>query len=463
MRNVPVGEIKVSDSSESNQFGRRRSSGRFNSLAATVAIIVIVAILGLGIAIVREYRALQTQSYGRLAEVYVDSFVTPFVVPNSRDRAGPEPNLDQMPSNITMPQTDLLLEVWRPDGTPLYSSCDDNAGQIDDDPFPGVIDLNTVVELVTERASIDSVLISVPYFKIGIPIRHPATGDVVAISRIYTEASEALRERWRFERTVWIALFLVSLGIMALLALSARQRKQIGALRDAEKQIVVENARLRHLADQVRLEAVQPNEQILNLVAAELHDGPVQLLGLISLMKGEGAPSQLPDGTTVDSLIDQVMTELRQMSAGLILPELDGLDAQGVVRLAAERHRKLTGAEVDLHLENASVALDGYRMICLFRVVQEGLMNALRHDGTAPPSLTMQLDAHVLHVVIRNLPAEPTEIASDMSRWHLGINGMRRRLEAFGGTLVLNSTTSEISLKITLPLDSTAVCVQPVN
>ena len=446
----------MNDSSESNHFGRMRFFGCFHPLAVTFTIIVIVVIIGLGLAIVKDYRVLQAQSYGKLGEVYVESFVTPFVVLDMGDRVGPETTFSQLPSDMVAPPPDLLLEVRRPDGTPLYSSFNSNMDQINGDRFRGPIALNTVVELVTDQASAGEVPISLPYFRMEIPISHPATGDVVAISRIYTDASEALHERWRFERTVWIALSLLALGVLVLLVLNGRQRTQIAALRDAKKQLTVENGQLRHLADQVRLEAVQPNEQILNLVAAELHDGPVQLLGLISLMKGEGAPSRLPDGTTIDGLIDQVMTELRRMSAGLILPELDGLDAQGVVKLAAERHLKLTGTEVDLNLESSSIALDGCRMICLFRVVQEGLMNALRHGGSAPPSLTMRLDADALHLVIRNLPAEPAANASDMSRWHLGINGMRRRLEVFGGTLALNSLTSEISLEITLPLDSSA-------
>lgn len=442
------------DGIDSANFRPRGFSAHFNPLAVAFTFVVVIVMFGLGALIIKDYRMVQTQSYGEVGSVYIDNLIAPYALANFGESTGEDPSPEQITLNLAEARDSLLLRVWKPDGTLLYSSFESDIDQHDSAHLNKAIAGGSVTELVTSGKTDAGFPLAFPFFEVYAPIHDPGTGEMIAVGEVYTDASEALRDRWHFERTVWTGLIFATLGVLAMLALSFSQSAQIQARLNAERRIAKQNERLRKEADQVRLDALNADEQILNLVAAELHDGPVQLLGLISLMRGENAPSKLADGSTVDSLIDQVMTELRGMSAGLILPELDGLDAKAVVELAVERHRMLTGGEADLNLDVPIIRMCGYRRICLYRIVQEGLMNAVHHGGDATPSVSMTATDGALKIAIRNRPSDPAEIKTELPTWHLGLNGMRRRLDAFGGALVFENTPSEIRLCVTLPLET---------
>jgi signal transduction histidine kinase len=76
-----------------------------------------------------------------------------------------------------------------------------------------------------------------------------------------------------------------------------------------------------------------------------------------------------------------------------------------------------------------------------YRVIQEGLTNALKHAPGAPVEVTLSEDGTVCQLAVRNgAPRLPRRTALAGAGGGNGIGGMRARLAACGGELVTGPT-----------------------
>ncbi len=119
------------------------------------------------------------------------------------------------------------------------------------------------------------------------------------------------------------------------------------------KRLAAQNDRLRRLADDARLEAAVSNENLLARIGQDLHDGPIQLVSLLMLKVTDPTATKL-SWTGVNSALDptiepltrRILAELRNISTGLVLPELEGLTPSEVIQLAVQNHEEATGTKV---------------------------------------------------------------------------------------------------------------------
>ncbi|GEM_PF-1897799 len=442
------------------------SRGRFpgsnlppRRLAVFMTLAVLLMMIGLGLFIINRYRALQLHSLGEIGAVYVDKLLAPYALVQRNDDPVSEAvrtAIAEVIQNNSGAAADVALRIWAPQGDLLFSSIQGDTPDMHD---PGDLTIalagETITRLETSGPNAGENPLPYPYFEIYVPIHDPQSGQFVAVGEIYQPANQILQDRAFVERTVWLVTALATMGMLGMLALSVRQSEQLEARLLVKRRLMAQNEQLRREAVQARLDAAQSNEQVLNHVGAELHDGPVQLLGLMSLMSESGARGVLPDGTSFAALARDVLSQLRILSAGLILPEVENLTTSSVIDLAVTRHRSLSGQDVELDIGTLPERLDAPRSVCLFRVIQEGLSNALHHgEGDTPPHLRVHQHGKILLITVRNAPAAATG-RSRSKVWHgLGLHGMRRRLDAFGGACQLETVGQHAVLTVLLPLGS---------
>ncbi len=91
-----------------------------------------------------------------------------------------------------------------------------------------------------------------------------------------------------------------------------------------------------------RQNANSANEALLAQVGSDIHDGPIQVLTLIILrLSKQGlSPAEL---AATSALASEALEELRNISSGLVLPELVDLTLAAALHLAIDRHEALTG------------------------------------------------------------------------------------------------------------------------
>jgi signal transduction histidine kinase len=157
-------------------------------------------------------------------------------------------------------------------------------------------------------------------------------------------------------------------------------------------------------------------------------------------------------GLSQSTLIRQAVDQLRELSSGLILPEIEHLDLNDVVALAADRFRALSDTPLRLACPTTDVAIDLPRRICIYRVIQEGLTNASRHGDGGEVRLSVQIRADVLHISIVSRHGKSALPTGKGPTHQLGLQAMRRRLAIFEGTAVLRDVGTAIALQVALPI-----------
>jgi len=259
---------------------------------------------------------------------------------------------------------------------------------------------------------------------------------------------------------------------LLLAALVKRASNTIAAqqseLREKVTQLTALLAQNERLHDRVRRAAARTtalNERFLHRIAADLHDGPGQGLAL-ALMRMESLVDVCgacmasigkertvsEEFRTVQSALQSALKDLRATSGGLHLPEIEQLSLAETARRAVRDYERKAGLAVPLAVDNVPDEAPLPVKITLFRVLQESLANGFRHGGAPHQRVElMRSDAQlVVEVTDSGKGFDPQAAVAD---GHLGLAGMRERVEILGGTFSVQSAPGRGTLiRATLPL-----------
>lgn len=307
----------------------------------------------------------------------------------------------------------------------------------------------TFEDLHDEEDSAEAAL-GLPLLEIYSPIRAAWSGEVIGVAEFYEVATGLANDIAEARRNVWTAVVLVLGcigGALYLIVLQgsrtivrqqgelARQLADLRAMSD-------HNTQLRLRIQQAAARATAMNETALRGIGADLHDGPAQYMGYAALRLD--SLRALAPGEAAQREIDAVMTsvqdairEIRQISRGLALPDIENRSPCEILRSVAEAHMARTGVAVAIDCSlPADLPLDPARRICLYRFAQEGLTNAWRHGQGSDTSLSAALAEGVISVAVRD---RGPGVSSERSEDGMGLAGLRDRVESLGGTVVLRN------------------------
>lgn len=233
-----------------------------------------------------------------------------------------------------------------------------------------------------------------------------------------------------------------------LSAANALLTEQIAERRRAEEEL----RRLSH-----RLVEVQESER--RNIARELHDEIGQLLTGLKLVIELGARLPAEDVhqqcQTAQSVVNELMARVRQMSLDLRPAMLDDLGLLHALLWQLERYTSQTGVRVML----THIGIENQRLVpevetAAYRIVQEALTNVARHAGVDEVKINVSADAESLLVRITDQGNGFDAQGALATRNSSGLAGMRERAQLLGGKLVINSVLGEgTSVIAILPLD----------
>jgi signal transduction histidine kinase len=92
------------------------------------------------------------------------------------------------------------------------------------------------------------------------------------------------------------------------------------------------------------------------------------------------------------------------------------------------------GLPVELHVYGRPDQLPAGMGASAYRVIQEGLTNALKHAGTVPTTVTLSFDSDALTVEVVNAGAHRGFMPAGYESGH-GLEGMRERVALYDGEL----------------------------
>jgi signal transduction histidine kinase len=235
-------------------------------------------------------------------------------------------------------------------------------------------------------------------------------------------------------------------GVPALLIPSAgwgagralRERELVAA-ELAERVRELEDEREAHAALSVRYERAR--------IASELHDIVAHAISVMVVQASAGQRLAAHDPEATAETFEAIAGAARQAEQdmgrlvallgdeGAIGPAPDLALVEELVARAAG-----SGLDVSLRLEGEREGLPAELAETAYRIVQEGLTNALRYAAGAAVSVVVRGEPRALAVAIENGPAA-NETALAGAGTGNGLRGLRERVDAYGGTLQAGPTS----------------------
>lgn len=195
-------------------------------------------------------------------------------------------------------------------------------------------------------------------------------------------------------------------------------------------------------------------------ISRELHDEAGQsLTSLLAYMKV--LLSRLTDPEQRQILQESrdvamgVLAEVKTMAVELRPPVLDDHGIVAAIEKYVTNFTKQYGIRTHFTAPESRVVLDDQISLALYRIVQEGLTNIAKHAQAAHAEivLSMQENDIILMVVDDGCGIAPGTLEEARKNNHLGLYGMRERVELLGGKFSLASSAGGTVITIRLKVD----------
>jgi PAS domain S-box-containing protein len=203
----------------------------------------------------------------------------------------------------------------------------------------------------------------------------------------------------------------------------------------------------RKLAEQalsmVSRRLIEAQEEERTRLARELHDDINQRLGLVSMCLdrlkygSRGAAELREELAAASGQIADLVRDIQALSHRLHSSKLDLL---GLTRAATALCAELSdmhGVAIDFQAENVGEHLPQDVSLCLFRVLQEALQNAIKHSGAPRIQVSLRSGAREIELTVIDAGVGFDERAAGGRG--LGLTSMNERLKLVDGELSIDS------------------------
>jgi signal transduction histidine kinase len=384
--------------------------------------------------------------------LYMESLMVPLIPQLQDNKKLSEETRSGLDSLLKRARQDgklVSIKIWQLDGTVAYSSFADVIGKKFEPSASFLIaregGLGVSYDELAHEEDKNEQAAGIPLLEVYAPVRNPDTRQVVALSEFYADGSTLGRDIARATRLSWLVVGLAASALIGVLSFivskaselitSQRQKleHQVGELQN----LLAQNESLRDNLRRANEDVSHVNEQVLERVGADLHDGPAQLLTFVMLRMSrlkklvssdataEGAVSEMA------GIISDALRAIRNLSTGLMLPELASLGFVQVLEKAVKLHKDYTNSEVSLTVDLDRDVENQALKTCAFRFVQEALTNSFKHAGGRGQAVHVAWRRGLQIAVSDTGPGMNTTVGGQ----GLGLLGMRSRIEAQSGTL----------------------------
>lgn len=227
--------------------------------------------------------------------------------------------------------------------------------------------------------------------------------------------------------------------------------------RDLDRTVQQRTAMLFHLSS--NLQKVAEREK--SALARELHD---ELGGLLVATKIDVSwlRKRVDDGSDANKLrwervlrcMDEGLSLKRRVIESLRPTLLDNVGLVAALRWLVDESLRRQGLICEEQYPEVMPELSPDARIAVFRAVQETLTNIVKHAQAKSVLIRVTLEDGLLSVIVRDDGVGIEENRIDTPQSH-GLLGMRHRVEALGGTLVIQSLGRGVGTecRFTLPLE----------
>lgn len=445
-------------------------------------VILVAGMAGIGAWLTWQIQEGVVHRTAETAAVYVDTAVAPHLqelATQSEIGAQEKQQLDALLNNTPLGEQIFAFKVWNREGRVLYANNPALVGQT----FPIKPELGEALngQVAAEISALDAAenvaerARGKPLLEIYSPVRRAGSDELIAVAEFYQAVDELQADVAETVRQTWLIVGIIT-GIMYLLLFGfvrvasntiSRQQAELSAQVTRLEELLRKNAELDERVRRAAAQSTALNERVLRRISAELHDGPAQDLGLAQLKldnviaraeekqaNGEDCQDKV-DLDAVQQALQHALTEIRAISSGMGVPELSKLSPAEIVARVVRTHERRTNTRVDVQTDALPAQLSLPIKIALYRVIQEALTNAFRHAGGAGQRVRVSARNNVLTIHVSDSGPGTNGHTQNFESEHLGVVGMRDRVESLGGTFQINSSAGQGTQVIAqLPLET---------
>ena len=454
-------------------------------LLANLAIL-LVAGLAVGIWVGNQLERSIVDRTASVTALYTESIIEPSVASmadGGQLTAEEVATLDTHLASSALADRVRSMRVWSNDGQVVYSPDAELIGQ----RFPVDAHLARAWagEVVTEmddlsgeenaweRERWDRLL------EMYVPVRERGTDRIIAVAEFYLPPREIDEQVAEARLTTW-ALVTLAIVLAAVLLYGVvkrgsdtiqRQEVALSSQVDELTDLLEQNAQLSERVHSAAERSTTLNERSMRRVSSDLHDGPGQMLSL-AMLRLDGLQKRADRGDRptaaeieeVEEVLQEAMTDMRGVAAGLRLPELAPMSAEAVASRAAHDHERRSDTQVVLSTRDVPQDVPLPVKIALYRALQEALSNATRHGrsdevevGLSGSGTAARSGVPGLRLVVRDhgVGFDPASLSSSDG---LGLAGIREQAEILGGSFSLHSAPGEgTELRVWWPLQNSVM------
>jgi signal transduction histidine kinase len=227
-------------------------------------------------------------------------------------------------------------------------------------------------------------------------------------------------------------------------------------------------SRVRKQAEEARssvsYRVIEAEEQQRQRISKELHEGIGQRLTLL-VIEIEELRAELQTTIDVPSRIDaalknslEILTDVKALAHELYSPRLEYLGIAVVMRSFCRDFAEQKRVEIDFRSDGLPSSLQPNITLCLFRILQEALHNAVQHSGVRQVHVQLSGTSEEIQLRVSDCGVGFNLETTKTSRG-LGLNHMQERLKLVKGSLSIDSqptrgTTIHARVPLSLASDS---------
>jgi len=266
-----------------------------------------------------------------------------------------------------------------------------------------------------------------------------------------THANPTNQISYRFLRPDAALIWLEARG-RAFFDAHGRLVRMIGMVADITERKLAEEA----LANMSR-KLIEAQEQERARIGRELHDDINQRLAMLALQleQLQDDPPQIQNRLQeLRTRLTEISDDVQALSHELHSSKLEYLGVVGGIRSWCKEFGERQRMEITFSSNVRTATVPPEIGVCLFRVVQEAVHNAIKHSGAAQIGVQLRTDSDAIHLLVSD-KGKGFDLETAKQGGGLGLTSMQERVRLVNGNIAIQSKPMNgTSIHVRVPFKS---------